>query len=157
MPRKGEFPQGSLVIVGDIVARKAFTSGKATTVVAGIVTNPLATFPANIDPALILQTWTENVELAWRQDDVDIESDFLCKYPQNDGMSGAIGASQGGIMQNFGVAAMGLKQPVVLDGGDDFTVQLRPLAPFDASTASGIDMQIVQRIELITTEVRAVR
>jgi hypothetical protein len=152
MTRNGEFPQGSLVIVADVIARKAFTSGVPTTVVNGVITNPRATFPAYLDPALALQVWTENVEMAYREDDVDKVADTLNRFPQNDGMSGAIGASQGGIMQNVMMPRFGLHSPRVLDGGDDFSVEIRPLANFDASV-TGINQVIIQRVELETVEV----
>ena len=158
MPRKGEFPQGSLIIITDIVAKKAFTSGLPTGVTDGIVTNAkaLAAVATN-DPTLNLLTWLETVELAYREDELDKIQNYLGKFTQNEGISGFMGASIGGVAQNFGAPGVALVSPRVLEGGQDFSVQLRHLAAFDLSTATGIDQETTQRVELETIELIADR
>jgi hypothetical protein len=158
MTRKGEFEQGSLVIITDIVAKKFFTSGLATTVTDGIVTNSkaLAAVPTN-DPTLNLLTWIENIELAYKEGEDDKVVNLLSKFTQNDGISGFMGASVGGVAQNFAALGIPLPTPRVLEGGEDFSLQLRHHAAFDTSTATGIDQVVAQRVELETIEVIQVR
>lgn len=158
MPRKGQFPTGSLIIITDVVAKKAFTSSLPTTVVDGIVTNAkaLAAVATN-DPTLNLLTWLETIELAYREDEMDKISNYLGKFTQNEGISGFMGASVGGVAQNFGALGVALPAPRVIVGEQDFSVQLRHLAPFDLTTATGIDQFVSQRVELETIELIADR
>ncbi len=157
MPRKGEFPQGSLIIIWDVVAKKAVTSGLAAGITDGIITNPKATFPGTIDPALVLLPWLEHVHLAYREDEADKIRNYLGKFTQNEGVSGVIGASAGGVVQNFAAMGYALRRPRSLEGGQDFSCQLTHAADYDTSTASGIDQVVSQRIELETIEVIADR
>ena len=156
MHRGGEFEQGSLIIITDISAPKAFFAGKPTTVVNGAVTNAKATFPTDVDPALSLDTWLKCVELEYREGETPIIREPLRRYPQNDGQSGVIGASQGGLMQNAFMPSVALKNPRTLEGGDDFSVRLSLMHDFDAS-AAGINQQIVQEVILSTIELIRVR
>ncbi len=158
MNRKGEFPQGSLTIITDVVAKKAFTSGIPTGVTEGIVTNAkaLAAVATN-DPTLNLLTWLENVYLSYREDDVAKIENYLGKFAQNEGISGFMGASVGGVAQNFATLGVALVTPRILEGGEDFSVRLDNLAAFDISTATGIDQIVVQRVELETVELIADR
>jgi len=151
MHRGGEFEQGSLIIIEDISAPKAFTPGRPTTVTNGIVTNCKATFPPDFDAGLTLDTWLQAVELDYREGETSIKADALTNYPQNSGVSGVLGASQGGIIQNAFNPRMALENPRVLEGGDDFSVRLLMMQDFDAS-AAGINMPIAQKVILHTIE-----
>ena len=151
MHRSGEFEQGSLVIITDISAPKAFFAGKPTTVLNGQVTNAKATFPTDTDPALSLDTWLKCVVLDYREGESSINEEPLRRYPQNDGQSGVIGASQGGLMQNAFMPSVALKNPRTLIGGEDFSVRLTTLHDFDAS-ATGLNQVIVQEVILSTIE-----
>lgn len=153
MPKKGEFPQGSLIIIADIVAKKAFTSGLPTGVTAGIVTNPKAAAAvATNDPTLNLLTWLENVHLDYTEDGLAKVTNYLGKFTQNEGISGFMGASVGGVAQNFGALGSPLPQPRAMEGGDDFGIVLRHVADFDNTAATGINQVVTQRVELETVE-----
>ncbi len=156
MHRGGEFEQGSLVIITDISAPKAFFSGLPTAVVNGIVTNARATFPAYIDPALLLDTWLNCVELDYREGEASINADPLTRFSQNSGVSGVIGGSNGGIIQNAFMPSLSLDNPRILEGGEDFSVRLQTMSSFDAS-ATGVNMPIAQKVVLSTTELVNVR
>lgn len=151
MHRGGEFEQGAMVVVYDISAPKAFFAGKPTTSTNGAVTNAKATFPADIDPALVMDTWLKCVELDYREGEYSINAEPLRRYPQNDGQSGVLGSSPGGFVQNAFMPSMALKAPRTLEGGDDFSVRLTALHDFDAS-ATGINQVIVQEVILSTIE-----
>ncbi len=151
MQRGGEFPLNSLTVISDISVVKAFTPGVPTTVVNGIVTNPRATFPTYLDSGLTLDTWLNQNILEYREGENIIKRDLFRKFPQNDGQTGVLGASQGGIMQNAFMQRVGLDNPRILEGGEDFSLRLLSLGDFDAS-ATGINQTIVQRIELECTE-----
>lgn len=158
MPRKGEFPQGALVIITDVIAKKAFFSSVPTTVVNGIPTNTKAiTQVASNDPALNLAVWLEQIELAYREDANPKVINYLGKFTQNEGISGFIGNSVGGIAQNFAAQGIALPAPRVIEGSQDFDVEIHHLADFDTSTATGIDQFVVQRVELETIELIADR
>jgi hypothetical protein len=157
MSRDGEFEQGSLVIIEDVSAVQAITSGVPATVVNGIVTNARATFPAFLDPALVLNVWLNQVELAYKEGETEIQKGLLSEFPQNSGVSGFLGASPGGIAQNAFMPVMAMANPRVLEGGEDFSVDIRTLASFDATVATGVGLQITQKVELSTIEVIQVK
>ncbi len=157
MMRNGEFDQGSLAIITDISAKMSIYPSLPTTQDKGLITNCKATFPAYIDPALILGVWKEQTEVAYKEGDSEIFKGLVSEFPQNDGISGFVGANGGGVAQNVLMAQANLANPRVLHGGEDFSVDVRPLAAFDATAATGINQQVVQKIELKTIELVTVK
>lgn len=157
MQRDGEFQQGSLVIIKDISAIIEFTAGIPTTVEHGLITNAKAVFPTNYDNCLALSAWKRQVELVYKEGESEIVKGDLSEFPQNDGVSGFNGASPGGIAQNAFQPSMAFPNPRVLQGGDDFSVEIRPLCNFDTSQANGINQVIRQIVELYTVELVTVK
>lgn len=160
MTRNGEFEQGSLTIIYDISAPQAFTAGEATARAAnGAIINPKATFSANNDPALNLKAVQEQFELVYKEGDSEdgIFRGLIKEFSQNNGQSGFLGSSVGGVAQNVLWETKPLDNPRVLEGGEDFSIDLRPLADLDLSAATGINQILVQKVELSVIELITVK
>ena len=153
MYRNGEFEAGSLVIVTDICACVSIRGGVPTAQAAGVITNAKPDFTVSVDAALALQAWLEQTELIYREGETEIVGGLLSEFPQNRGISGFAGSIQTAIAQNVFMPSFALRNPRVLAGGDDFSVLLRNLAAFDLTAATGINQQIVQKVELETIEI----
>lgn len=155
MGRKGEVPQGGLWVIYDISAPITFYAGKPTSIDAnGAISNAKASFVATNDPAIIADAWGNQVELKYMEgDDEDgIVKGLLKDFAPNSGLSGALGSSVGGFVQNAMIPNVNLRSPRVLEGGQDFTVLLTPVCNFDTTNATGIDQIIRQKVELRVIE-----
>jgi hypothetical protein len=153
MERKGEFASGSIVIVKGVEADFYCTGGKPTAQTAGVVTNAKATFPASIAPALLTKVWNRQTYLEFKRGKDTVVEGLLENFPSKTGLSGSIGANSDAVVQNILIGQPLMPNPQTFTDGQDFYVNVRPLAPeFDNTTATGLDQEIVVKITLETLE-----
>lgn len=156
IPRDGQVPAGGLWIIYDIAAPIRFVAGTPTTQAAnGAITNAkVSAFSAYNDFALALDAWVNQTQLKYTEGSSEdaVVKGLIKDFPANSGQVGFAGSSVGGIAQNAMIPNVALRTPRVLEGGEEFAVEIAPLADFDTSSGSGINQMIVQKVELKVIE-----
>jgi hypothetical protein len=154
MSRGGAFQKSDSVIIHAIEAPVTFTGGRPTTVSAGIITDPTATFVgANYDPCLLQHAWGKNFRLEFMMGDDSKIKGRLDDFPMlSGGQTAALGATAGGVSQNGHFSTNHLTRPRVIEGDEDFRILVTPLSPV------GLDLtnygrQYAQEIRMHTVEV----
>lgn len=163
MSQGGNFPAGSLTIVYAIEYNIKFNALRGTTYTDaqayGANTNPLGVAPAAYDPFLLETDWLRQTELQLLRDgDQTIIRNQAQFFPVNNGVSGALGSSVGGVAQNidFGGNQALLKNPQVFIDNAAFNVQINHLAPFNLTSASGLNIGFITTINLRSVAFREV-
>lgn len=153
MLRGGHFGEGNMTIITSIEAHYTATALQATTTEHGIVLNPKGVVPTAYDPFLLGNAWLTQTELVFRRGETIIVDGLLEDFPQMSGLSGVAGASVGALVQNAFLPNNFLNQPEVLVDTEDFAIEINPLArEFDLTSASGLNIGIVQEVKLNTIE-----
>lgn len=164
MSQQGNFGDGSLTICYALEYNVTFTALKGTAAgytdatAYGANTNPLGVAPAAYDPALLESSWVDQVELQWLRDEQTIIRNKAALFPTANGISGVLGASVGGVMQNVGYDGHQnlLNNPQVFIDNQDFSVASNHLAPFDLTSATGLNIGFKAVIGFRTVEFRQV-
>ena len=151
MSKDGEFEKGSLVIIYAIEVPFPVTS-KAATQTNGVVTNPKAVFTDSFDPALLAVSWLAQGELSFWRGETEILRSLLEDFPAYTGLTGVLGSNQGALIQNGNHHMNILPNVIVLEGGDDFHVEINPLAEYDMTSATGLGLEMTQQVKLHTIE-----
>jgi hypothetical protein len=153
MSKDGEFEAGSVVVLKNIEVQMIVTSGRPTAQSAGIVTNPKAAFTnTTIDPALIAHAWLNQTWIQFKRGKTIICEGLAIDFQQKAGVSGQLGGSAGGFVQNNAYSASLLPNVQVFGIGDDFEVVVTPLANFDLTSATGINREIAMKVVLDVIE-----
>ncbi len=149
MPRKGEWQPGEVAIIHRIEAVSTITAGKPAASNDGIVSDPAVTaFPTNIDVFLMQQTIGNQFGLRMvRGNKQTVAEGRVVDFPQASGISGVGGAAPGAFSQNMAFAQENLLvKPQVIEGKEDFEIQLEPLAPSLSMVAAARDIRIEVRL-----------
>jgi hypothetical protein len=147
MLKDGEFEKNDLVIVRNVEIELPAFGGKPTTQANGVITNAKATFPATYDPALAAYAWLSQLWVEFKRGGKTVYENLAINFPQDAGLYAAFGANSGAYVQN-GNGANLMPNVQVLEGGDDFSVVLTPLADFDLTTATGLNMEWKTKVVL---------
>lgn len=162
MNQQGNFGDGSLTICYALEYNVTFTALKGTSytdaTAYGANVNPLGVATAAYDPALLESSWIDQVELQWLRDEQTIIRNKAALFPTANGISGVLGASVGGVMQNVGYDGHQnlLNNPQVFIDNQDFSVASNHLAPFDLTSGTGLNIGFKATIGFRTLEFRQV-
>lgn len=151
MIKNGEFSQGTITILKRIEVDLTISTNAATTYEkTGFISNAALTAAATHDPALTLQALKSQFKLTLLRgaNGQIITSGLLEEFPISCSISGA-GVGIGFVQNGPGVVNdEKLMCPEVFEGGEDFWVEIQPLA--DSLT---IPVPVVIQVKLKTTQI----
>lgn len=150
----GEFDESDTVVIKDIKINLPVFGGKPTAQLGGVCTNAKVTsFPNSIDPAMIALRFLNQLYVEFLKGQDVILREKAIRFASDETIRAIYGANASAYANNGGGKNL-MKSVIVLRGGKDFGVRLTPLADFDLTTATGIDMELPLEVQLETTELR---